>query len=88
VRAGAAAGALPLLALPWTRSVVRPGVPDFGVPLLLNCVASTTYQPGSTFDGTAKLWLILPFESGVAVASTAPLRLFRRSDTALAFLDA
>src|SRR5688500_8072693 len=43
------AGAAAELFVPCTRSVVRPGVPDFVVPLARVCVARTTYQPGLRF---------------------------------------
>src|SRR5690349_15936415 len=70
---GAAAGTTPAAA-PWMRSVVRPGVPDFGVPLALFCVASTTYQPGLTEEGTVKVSEIRPAPAGTVVR-TVPLRL-------------
>src|SRR5687767_3394625 len=66
----------------WTRSVVRPGVPDFCVPLAFCCVARTTYQPGLVFAGSVNVSSILPF-AAATVVRTWPERLLRRTETAL-----
>src|SRR5687768_10802889 len=75
------AGAAAELFVPCTRSVVRPGVPDFVVPLARVCVARMTYQPGLRFAGRAKVVLIRFDASALVVASTWPLRLLSRSVT-------
>ncbi len=75
-------------ALPWTRSVVRPGVPAFGVPLPLNCSTLMTYQPERRLAGRLNVELMRPDGSGAKGApSTCPERVLRRMVTALAVAD-
>ena len=68
---------------PWTRSVVRPGVPDFGLPLALYCVPNDV-PAGAQRRRQVELLADRAARFGAVVESTVAGALDRRTVTVLA----